>query len=182
MMAELPYWSPSEEERRGLVLGGNAAGPTEWCCGVDLGQSHDPTAVAVVERHEVALGRDPATLGIWRRPEFRVRHLERLPLGTMYPEVAREVADLAVRLETAGRVTLVLDATGVGKPVVDLVAEEVKRRKAKLRLVAAVITGGEGGGDAAGRDSRVTVPKRMLVTGLMIGLESGRVRKLDVAR
>jgi hypothetical protein len=48
--------------------------------GLDLGQRHDPTAIAVVERIELAQA--------WQATEFhslRVRHLERVPLGTPYP-------------------------------------------------------------------------------------------------
>jgi hypothetical protein len=43
--------------------------------GVDPGQQVDPTAIAVVQT-----GRGP-------RPVFRCGHLQRLPLGTTYPEM-----------------------------------------------------------------------------------------------
>ena len=45
--------------------------------GVDIGQKHDPTAVCVAEA-ETRTDRD----------HFLIRHLERLPLGTPYPDVA----------------------------------------------------------------------------------------------
>jgi hypothetical protein len=56
---------------------------------VDIGQKRDPTAVAVVE-HE------------WRKRDGReedhwlVRHLERLPLGTPYPQVADRLVEVVV--------------------------------------------------------------------------------------
>jgi hypothetical protein len=75
----------------------------EFVVGVDLGQAHDPTAIAVIEHVRVrvrpeyvqAYGTDSrrrALLGEWDRairsnhpPQYNVRHLERLPLGTHYP-------------------------------------------------------------------------------------------------
>ncbi len=42
-------------------------GPPDFIVGVDLGQAHDPTAIAVAELIE---------------PEIHFRHLERLPLRT----------------------------------------------------------------------------------------------------
>lgn len=54
-----------------------------------------------------------------------VRFLERLPLGTSYPDVARRLAALAASVaERSGqRPCLYVDATGVGKPVVDVLRD-----------------------------------------------------------
>lgn len=95
----------------------SAPGPV---IGVDLGQKRDPTAVCVSELDlRDAAGR--------REVHFLVRYLQRLPLGTPYPEVARKVARLA--RSVASRVgrppSLYLDATGVGQPVLDAVREEL---------------------------------------------------------
>lgn len=112
--------------------------------GVDLGQKRDPTAICVCEvewRGGELVGRDDHHV---------VRYLARLPLGTLYPDVASEIARIlsAVRARyaapvpehvgTAGagagwdvpvvraapahdvQVALYIDATGVGQPVVDL--------------------------------------------------------------
>ena len=55
---------------------------------------------------------------------YLVRHLERLPLGTPYPDVASRVSGVVAKLDerAAARVhpTIYLEATGVGQPVVDL--------------------------------------------------------------
>jgi hypothetical protein len=85
--------------------------------GVDIGQKHDPTAVAVAE-HE------------WRQNAGReedhwlIRHLERLPLGTPYPEVANRLTEVAsgVKKRAQSTPTVYVDATGVGQPVVDEMA------------------------------------------------------------
>ena len=46
--------------------------------GVDLGQRHDPTAVAVVEQAEVETGFDHAYWRLVREQWLSLRHLERL--------------------------------------------------------------------------------------------------------
>jgi hypothetical protein len=49
---------------------------------------------------------------------FQVGHLERVPLGTPYPGVVAHVARLLEKLP--GRAELVIDFTGVGRPVFDM--------------------------------------------------------------
>lgn len=84
--------------------------------GVDIGQKRDPTAICVAEE-------DKREVGDRTESHFLIRHLERLALGTPYPEVADRVAQVvgAVK-EHSSTLWLYLDATGVGKPIVDLVA------------------------------------------------------------
>ena len=63
---------------------------------VDLGQRRDASAIAVVERDW-----EQATVAEFKRTGrdgqwwFRVRLLERLRLGTPYPDVVRRVRDIA---------------------------------------------------------------------------------------
>ena len=85
--------------------------------GVDIGQRRDPTAIAVVEQEER------------RGTEIHhiARHLERLPLGTPYPAVAKRVGEViqGVHAKTSGEApTLYVDATGVGTPIVDTLRDE----------------------------------------------------------
>jgi hypothetical protein len=101
-----------------------------FCVGVDLGQSSDPTAIAVV-RHRV----EPLE-GEWIRERatvpnryhilrqkiderFEVPHLERVPLGTSYPAIVNHVTDILGRAPVRGA-DLVIDQTGCGAPVGDL--------------------------------------------------------------
>lgn len=97
--------------------------------GVDVGQKRDPTAIAVVE-----VNRPDSPRGIRdndddeppyrERPVFRCRFLQRLPLGTPYPEVAARVTEVAAAAASRDDVeevaAVLIDATGVGQPVVDL--------------------------------------------------------------
>ena len=75
--------------------------------GLDLGQVSDYTALAIVEK-----------LGRHGDEAFHLRHLERLALGTSYPDVARHVKALLATEELAQKTQCVVDATGVGRPVV----------------------------------------------------------------
>jgi len=65
--------------------------------------------------------------------EYRVRHLQRFPLNTTYPAMINRTIEIIQKL---GGGTLVIDATGVGRPVVDLFWEH------GLTPWAITITGG----------------------------------------
>jgi len=138
-----------ECEKRKRVVG---AGPL-YCVGVDLGQKRDHTAVAVVERGT----------------HYYVRHLDRMPLGTPYPGVVARVLEMVQDDELRGRCALVVDGTGVGTPVVDLL------REARLgcELAAVTITGGE---RESQNGSVWSVPKRDLIAGVQLVLEQGELR------
>lgn len=129
--------------------------------GLDLGQATDYTALAVVQRLDPTDAKQRAT--------YHLRHLERPALGTPYPEIVRRVATLTTMapLSTA-RVFLVVDATGVGRPVIDLL------HQARLNPVAVTITAG----NAANRTSAAswTVPKRDLVAAVLVLLQAGRLQ------
>lgn len=124
--------------------------------GLDLGQTTDHTAVAMVE----AIERKN------EQPEYRLHHLERLPLRTSYPEIVAYVRKGMAQLKEAD---LVVDCTGVGRPVVDMF------RHHDVYPVAVTITGGSAQtkDDATGEWH---VPKRALVSTLQILLQSGRLK------
>ena len=83
--------------------------------GVDIGQKRDPTAICVAETKRREGDHRSET-------HYLIRFLERLPLGTPYPQVAQRIDDVAggVRAKTEYSPTLYVDATGVGTPVVDI--------------------------------------------------------------
>lgn len=92
---------------------------SKFCLACDIGQSVDPTAVAVIEhvQHMDMTWRGDIT-NKWS--ESKVRHLERLPLGTDYVQVVEHVHRLFNRPPLNGACDLVIDDTGVGKAVGDL--------------------------------------------------------------
>ncbi len=146
----------------------------QFFLGVDLGQRQDPTALAAVER---VIQRGPevdrATFQPITQVTYRVRGLRRLKLGTPYPEIVAEVASVARTVAAEGPTTLVVDATGVGAPVVDLLREVLD---STIPLIPVIFTGG----DTARFDGGVyRVPKKDLVHGLIVLFEDKRLRLLD---
>ncbi|HZC05348.1 MAG TPA: hypothetical protein VE338_06880 [Ktedonobacterales bacterium] len=133
--------------------------------GVDLGQAHDPTAICVVDRCAELLGVDAATreplLEVW----YELRFLERVALGTPYPDVVARVRSIAERLTP--RPELVVDGTGVGRPVVDLL-----RGGEYLLHPVAIVSGGK----ARASEGWWHVPKRDLVAGLVVLFQRGELR------
>uniref|UniRef100_Q01T17 Terminase large subunit gp17-like C-terminal domain-containing protein n=1 Tax=Solibacter usitatus (strain Ellin6076) TaxID=234267 RepID=Q01T17_SOLUE len=139
---------------------------TSYFVGLDLGMRHDHTALNVVERREMLGERDPATYEFRKTITLRLRHVERIPLATEYVQVVERVAKVMRKLGAQGPAHLVVDATGVGAPVVEL----LRRAGMGCRLWPVSITGGpaEGYGDGYYR-----VPKRDLVVGLQVMFEQG---------
>lgn len=126
--------------------------------GLDLGQVNDYTALAVAEKVEPA----------GENYELHIRHLERFR-DVLYPDVAERVRKLMDAVELWGKAALAVDATGVGAAVVDML------RRAGLTFDAVTITGG----DTQSMDPRsgsYRVPKRDLVGGLQVLLQSGRLK------
>lgn len=138
--------------------------------GLDLGQSQDFTALAVVERAEVAGAWDPVTFEYRTETAVRLRHMERIALGTSYPEVVARVGRVmrSAALAEGGR-NLIVDATGVGQPVVDL----LEREDLPCRIWPVTITGGASEGMSKGT---YRVPKRDLIIGLQVKLQAGELQ------
>jgi hypothetical protein len=136
--------------------------------GLDLGQRRDHSAVAVVEKVERARPYGP--------PEFealQLRYVERLPLGMTYPQVVARVREVTELPELRSRCELVTDATGVGRPVVDMLrAEELG-----CEITAVTITGGEKetGGPGYG-GGQYNVPKKDLIASVQLALEKGELK------
>jgi hypothetical protein len=150
--------------------------------GLDLGQSSDFTALAVVESVD---------------EELHLRHLERYPLHTPYTTIAENVsrlmrdprlmkerkqesltelrermpyADAVARFNsniTPLRPELIVDATGVGKAVVDMLKDR------RLAFRAVTLHGGEKEHFA---DGSYRVPKKNLVAALEVPFHNGTLK------
>ena len=132
--------------------------------GLDLGQSHDFSGMAALQRAELPGEWDPVVFGRREMVKLRLRHLERTPLGTPYPEVVDRVAQVTRTPELAARCHLIPDATGVGRPVIDLL------RKSRLGcgMMPVIITGGD---DESYANGIYRVPKRDLIVGLQVVIQ-----------
>jgi len=135
---------------------------------LDLGQAQDFTALAVMEHAEFVGERDPVTYERVKETRLRLRHVERMPLGTRYPKVVERVTGLVGSRELAGRCGLAVDATGVGRPVGDL----LEGAGLACKLWPVTITGGQGETSAGGYCG---VPKRDLVVGLQVLIQNGEL-------
>ena len=130
--------------------------------GLDLGQSHDFTALSIVERAEVRGQWDPVRFCHTIQVELRLRHLERIPRGTNYPDVVRRVARIMQTPVLAGQSELLVDATGVGRPVVDLL------RQTRLDGLLSPVNITSGLAESRSTSGYNNVPKRDLMIGLQL--------------
>jgi hypothetical protein len=136
--------------------------------GLDLGQRRDHSAIAVVERMEL--------MRAFQAPIFHsllVRHVERVPLGTPYPQVVGRVREIVTHGELRGRCALAVDGTGVGAPVVEML------RAAQLgcEISAVTITSGEHAHSYhAGGGAAWNVPKQDLLASVQVLLERGELK------
>jgi hypothetical protein len=161
-----------------------------YVAGLDLGQARDFTALAILERtrpgdpspadaetfrvHQTWSGIEtipvrPARAK--RERTYALRHLERFALGTSYPAICARIVEMFQEPPLAGT-RLVVDQTGVGRAVVDM----LRRARPQATICPITITAGhaavpDGGG--------WHVPKKELVSELQVLLQS---RRLQVAR
>ena len=132
--------------------------------GLDLGQSTDYTALAVIEDAPARLREEGAR-------ELHLRHLERYPLKTPYNVVADNMMALISRLREhsplLGSPSLLVDNTGVGRAVTD------QLRERRLAFESVTITGGE---KATRVDGEWHVPKKDLVAALEVPFHTGDLK------
>jgi hypothetical protein len=151
----------------------------DFYVGLDLGQSNDYTALAVIQK--VPPFEETA------KHELHLRHLERYALKTPYTTIADHVRDLLqgppftedIREGNPGRfgfvkvrkpqTELVVDRTGVGVAVTDLLKER------NLRFIGVTITGlGQKVNSTGVRE--YSVPKQDLVAALEVPFHTGKLK------
>jgi hypothetical protein len=148
---------------------------TTYYVGLDLGQSQDYTALAVIQKvptYDQQTGKHGS--------ELHLKHLERYPLKTPYTHIADSVRDLLTgppftddildgfRIRKA-RTELIVDKTGVGVAVTDLLKER------RLNYVAVTITGlGQKVNRTGTRE--YSVPKQDLVSALEVPFHKGTLK------
>lgn len=144
---------------------------SQFVVAVDLGQSVDPTAIAVLQhthtrRYQLRGRHDPIIHS--ERDTFDVRHLARLPLGLSYIEQVGEVQRLLARPPLNGGCELAIDETGVGRAVGDLFDIN------GMQPTRVTITSGDKATRAGTR--RWHVPKGVLISTLDARLHTGDLR------
>ena len=167
-----PHLIPLLEDRRWWL---GADTPQRCYVGLDLGQQRDRAALAVVEYLPRVTARlNPVTYERIKELEVRVRHVRRFELGTGYLEVVHQTVTLLRHGAFARGVTLVVDATGVGAPVIDLLRQALRGTDLRVELAPVVITGGLQ--VSLGPSGSYHVPKWELIDALRHILESSRVK------
>jgi hypothetical protein len=151
-----------------------------WAFGLDLGQVTDYAALSLIAEHTTAL-RDGRRVPL-PEPIHDVPYLYRWKLGTSYTKIiastVNRVREVLAR-ERGVAVHLVVDGTGVGRGVVDGLAEAL--RGVDAELVAVIITSGNAPRFDLREDGAQEwhVPKKDLVGAAQVLLQDGR---LNVAR
>ncbi len=147
------------------VIGSNK-NYSEVYIGIDIGQSQDPTAIVVA---------DPELRD--KEIHYLIRYIKRLPLGLPYPSIVEEIKRIYRNIPKEDSMTLDkqlwVDATGVGKPVVDLLRAGIPELYSDLHAV--YITGGEAKEEIAVTQREINLPKAYLVSRLQVLISSGRV-------
>jgi len=128
----------------------------EMRIGLDLGQMTDYTVMIVNQINRT-------------NDTHEVQEIVRPQLGTKYPAIIKEVMDLQDRFaaETGKAVALYIDATGLGRPVID---EFVA--KGATRITAVTIVQGE---NVTREGKELHIGKQALVARMNILLESDRI-------
>lgn len=151
-----------------------------YLIGVDFGQAADYTAITVLKQLFNPTG---------TAARYEVVSLDRPPLGTRYDQIVSYLINLLKSPAISGDIgrfpsgqpdapkeqtEIVVDATGCGRPVVDMLKAA---GIADLgHLVAATITGGSSlGTNSIG----YSVPKRDLATCLQVLFQEGRIKIAD---
>jgi hypothetical protein len=130
--------------------------PVRYYAAVDLGQTSEPTALAVLaQRYAKGSSR------------YSVRHLQRWQAGTAYHHIATEIARVLGISELAG-CELVIDRTGVGRAAASLFTDLATSVRSVVISAGHVITYAE--------DGSVHVPKKELVATLQVLLQGRRLQ------
>jgi Terminase RNaseH-like domain len=171
--------------------------PKRYSVGVDLGQSNDPTAIAVLEKTIVPpqdamfspVGAGPDNRLVEGDILFDLVYLKRPKLNTPYDTIAKRVAGLLIGLEPKGafdeigQITLCVDGTGVGRGVVDMLRSELAKRTQRGEYVPRVdfravsVTGSNTTLKKPEKSHGYwSVPKKDLVFPAVAAFQQGRIR------
>lgn len=146
-----------------------------YTLGVDLGTRQDYSALVLLRRSE-RLQEPRALPGTWQAEEerritysvYEVPLLERLPLGVEYRHVISRIQQILEFPQLYRQhVDIVVDATGVGVPVLQ------QMYAARMNVIGVTITAGT---SVNQNDSGYTVPKRDLVSSLQVVAQSNRLK------
>lgn len=139
--------------------------------GLDLGRQTDFSALALLQWR--------VERGVTARPVYQVPTLKRWALGTPYLDIARSVVKfLQTPPLSVTSCQLVIDATGVGSAVCEMLKEEIRAAGIKKDMAQVIITAGSAVTMAP--DGFWHVAKKQLVSVLQVLLGQRRLQIADV--
>ena len=143
----------------------------QYYLGVDFGSQQDYTAMALVRRNEVIKARTDA-VGVLKQDdvvvEYQLIFLERIELGTAYHLVVDRIQSILRDQDVRGEIIVIPDATGVGIPIVQMM-----RRQGISPMAPVTI---HGGSETSRTKTGYNVPKRDLVSSLVMVVQSRRMK------
>jgi hypothetical protein len=139
--------------------------------GIEIGNTADGTAIAIVERCNPKDYRGNSDCPA-DQAEYHVRHLERFPGGTKYADIRDQIAKIIqlpeLKPDTA-LVQIAADQTVVAPTIVDLILASAKGRSIKRLLLTNQHTVSEA-------DGLISVPKQHITGNIQAMLETGRLK------
>ena len=145
-----------------------------YCLGLDLGSEVDPAAITIIKRFERFQEPDMTIPSHGVRKERRkvinelhAIYFKEIPLNTDYPVIVQKVSEIMNNPEWVDNIHLVIDRTGVGIPVQQLMIN------AKLNPIGVMITGGS---QENVHEDHYNLPKRELVMNLLIAMHTKRFK------
>jgi hypothetical protein len=136
-----------------------------YYCGVDLGKKRDPSTVVVIRTHYA-----------YGKAEYQVGYLKRFSLSMLYTDIStkletldRQLKQLASQEGKEAIVTYILDSTGIGGPITEVVSKKLPYAK----IIKLYITGGINTSVAPEDPWEYHVPKGQLISGLMAAYDRG---------
>ena len=141
----------------------------------DLGSEQDYTALSIVERVEKVQDKNIPTYNnrpIRHEPvlivsEMHLTYMERVPLQTPYPTIVEKIGYIMARPEFVNQIQLVIDRTGVGLPVMQMMYQ------AGLSPIGIAIHGGDA---TRAKEDGFNVPKRDIITALLTAFQMKRFK------
>lgn len=133
-----------------------------WFCGCDLGRKRDPSTLAIIEVQYTGNGR-----------VYVVSYLKRFRLSMYYTDIAAKLVktddslkSIAAEKGKEAIITYILDATGLGAPICELVEKALPSADVKRVYIT-------GGINTIKADyNEYHVPKGQLISGLMAAFDS----------
>jgi hypothetical protein len=149
---------------------------TTWFLGLDLAQRQDFTALATLKLEWRITERCKVYYNWIRKPELWLCTLDRYEQGESYLAycnmVERRIDQIRAR-EANSKIHLVIDASGPGAPIVD----EFKKLGLKIDINPVTMTAGHE--STANKHGGENVPRRALITNLILLLERGGLKAAD---